>query len=118
VNLLADENVDRPIVERLRRDGHHVQYIVEMQTGVSDDEVLDEANSAHSILITADKDFADLIFLQNRIAEGILLIRLQGLSAERKAEVVASAILQHGPELSGAFTVVSRSSIRIRRKNT
>jgi predicted nuclease of predicted toxin-antitoxin system len=117
VNLLADENVDRPIVERLRREGHQVRYIVEIQKGVSDDEVLDAANSEHSILITADKDFGDLIFRQNRVAAGILLIRLEGLPAERKAEVVAGAIVEHGAELSGAFTVVSRGSIRIRRRS-
>ncbi len=30
MNLLADEDVDRPIVERLRREGYHVEYVAEM----------------------------------------------------------------------------------------
>jgi hypothetical protein len=27
VNLVADEGIDRPVVDRLRRDGHHVVYV-------------------------------------------------------------------------------------------
>ena len=30
MNLLADENVDQPIVQRLRQDGHDVLYIAEL----------------------------------------------------------------------------------------
>jgi hypothetical protein len=30
MNLLANEGVDRPIVERLRRDGHDVVYVAEL----------------------------------------------------------------------------------------
>ena len=31
MNLLADESVDRQIVERLQQDGHHVLYIAETE---------------------------------------------------------------------------------------
>ena len=37
--FLADESVDREIVERLRGDGHDVLYVVEMKPGITDDEV-------------------------------------------------------------------------------
>jgi len=30
VNILADESVDQPIVNRLREDGHTVLYVAEM----------------------------------------------------------------------------------------
>ncbi|MBN2560333.1 MAG: DUF5615 family PIN-like protein [Phycisphaerae bacterium] len=40
MNLLADESVDRQIVDRLRQDGHAVRYIAEMEPGISDDTVL------------------------------------------------------------------------------
>lgn len=30
MNLLADESVDKPIVERLRQDNHTVVYIAEL----------------------------------------------------------------------------------------
>ena len=38
MKLLADENVDRPIVARLRADGHSVIYILELAPDMSDPE--------------------------------------------------------------------------------
>lgn len=34
MNILADENVDQPIVERLRQDGHVVLSVAEMEPGL------------------------------------------------------------------------------------
>ncbi len=45
MNILADESVDQPIVNRLREDGHTVLYVAEMDPGISDEVVLHEANS-------------------------------------------------------------------------
>lgn len=59
MNFLADESVDRQIVERVRQDGHQVWYVAEMEPGVSDDVVLNLANQKTALLLTADKDFGD-----------------------------------------------------------
>ena len=37
MNFLADESVDRGIVERLRQEGHEVSYVAEMEPGLPDD---------------------------------------------------------------------------------
>ena len=50
MNFLADESVDASIVERLRSDGHDVAYVAEMSPGITDDEVLNSANSNESLL--------------------------------------------------------------------
>jgi predicted nuclease of predicted toxin-antitoxin system len=115
VNFLADESVDRQIVDRLRQDGHAVRYIAAMEPGISDDRVLGLANQEADVLLTADKDFGELVFRQGRFTCGILLVRLAGLSPMRKADVVASSVGQHGPELLGAFAVLAPRSFRIRR---
>jgi hypothetical protein len=39
MTLLADENVDRGIVERLRDDGHAVAWVAELSPGITDEEV-------------------------------------------------------------------------------
>ena len=62
MNLLADESIDLQIVDRLRQDGHLVHYIAEMEPGISDDVVLDLANQDTAVLLTADKDFGELVF--------------------------------------------------------
>ena len=46
----------------MRRDGYSVDYIAEMQPGVSDEVVLTLANEHDMVLITADKDFGELIY--------------------------------------------------------
>ena len=39
MNLLADESVDKAIVDRLRSDDHTVLYVAEMYPGIDDDAV-------------------------------------------------------------------------------
>jgi predicted nuclease of predicted toxin-antitoxin system len=115
VNLFADEDIDRQIVDRLRQEGHRMLYVAELEPGISDDVVLAQANQEADVLLTADKDFGELVFRQGRVTAGILLVRLAGLSPARKAEIVASAASQHGPELPGFFAVLRPGSFRIRR---
>lgn len=117
MNFLADESVDGQIVHRLRQDGHLLWYVAEMEPGISDDAVLDLANRQEALLLTADKDFGELVFRQHRLTPGVLLIRLAGLSPPRKAELVSSAINEHSTELSRAFAVITPGGIRIRRQN-
>ena len=92
-----------------------MRYIAEMEPGISDDRVLDLANQEADVLVTADKDFGELVFRQGWFTFGILLIRVAGLSSVRKADVVASSVNQHGAELPGAFAVLAPRSFRIRR---
>jgi predicted nuclease of predicted toxin-antitoxin system len=116
VNLVADEGVDRPVVERLRRDGHHVVYVAELSPSVVDEEVLRQANMGNAVLMTADKDFGDLVFRQGLAHSGVVLLRLAGLANATKAEIVAEVCRSRGAELIGAFSVVSSGQVRIRRR--
>ncbi len=70
MNLLADESIDRQIVDRIRQDGYDIKYIAEMEPGISDDNVLDISNQEERILLTADKDFRELIYRQKRYILG------------------------------------------------
>jgi predicted nuclease of predicted toxin-antitoxin system len=114
MNFLADENIDRQVVDHLRQAGHRVWYVTEMDPGISDDVVLDMANREGALLLTADKDFGELVFRQHRLSPGVLLIRLAGLSSSAKAGLVALAIEEHGAELWQAFSVITPGVIRIR----
>jgi predicted nuclease of predicted toxin-antitoxin system len=115
MNFLADESVDRQIVDRLRRDGHFVLYAVEMEPGISDDAVLNLANKESAVLLTSDKDFGEMVFRQGQSNQGVILVRVAGLSQKSKSEIVGSAIKEHASELAKAFTVITPKAIRIRR---
>ena len=114
MNLVADEGVDRQIVEQLRQDGHDVVYVAELAPSIGDDEVLRQANDRQATLLTADKDFGELVFRLNRVAAGVILVRLEGLLPETKATIVAQAIRNHEAELVHAFSVITPGMIRIR----
>lgn len=115
MNLLADESVEREVVNRLRADGHDVVYIAELSPSIPDDEVLDEANARAALLVTSDKDFGELVYRLGRLHGGVVLTRLAGLSTAAKAETVAAVFRDHAHELAGGFCVVAPGVIRIRR---
>jgi predicted nuclease of predicted toxin-antitoxin system len=114
MNLLADESVDRQIVERLRQDAHDVVYVAELEPGISDETVLQRANDRGALLLTEDKDFGELTFRQKLIHHGVVLIRLSGLSNQTKARLVADALNERGTTFVNAFSVISPGMIRIR----
>ena len=92
MKFLADENMDAPIVERLRQDGHEIWYVIEMSPGIDDDTVLDLANQEGAILQTADKDFGELVFRLQLPHKGVLLIKIG--EAQNKIPLVVDAIFK------------------------
>src|SRR5687767_1633306 len=114
MKFVADENIDLPIIARLRKDGHDVYAVIEMSAGILDEEVLKQANQQGVVLLTGDKDFGELVYRDRRYTCGIVLIRLSGLTMIGKIEIVADVINKHGSELENAFTVISQRNLRIR----
>ena len=115
MRFLADESVDRPIVDRLRRVGHDVAAIAEESPGLKDDAVLARAWLEGVVLITADKDFGELVYRRRRPHAGVLLLRLAGLGEDEKCDLVARAVAARGDDLPQAFSVLDGDALRIRR---
>ncbi len=97
--LVADEGVDKSIVDALRAIHHTVTYFAEAGAGSSDKEVLAAASDAQSLLLTCDKDFGELVYRQGLTNSGVVLIRLDGLSSESKGRIVSQAIKDHIAEM-------------------
>ena len=118
MNFVADEGVDKQIVERLRRDGHDILYVAEMEPSISDEAVLNRANEKSALLITGDKDFGEMVFHRNLVTTGgVILLRLSGLSPERKSEIVSKVIESRMAELPNTFSVISPGRVRIRQRS-
>lgn len=115
MNFLFDESVDAPLGERLKQDSHSVECIWDLSPGISDDEVITRANRQGAILVTCDRDFGELVFRMGRVHNGVILIRLAGLTPEKKADVVSAAVREHGDKMPGAFTVITPGIVRVRR---
>jgi predicted nuclease of predicted toxin-antitoxin system len=102
-------------VQRLRAEGHEVVYIAELSPSVPDEDVLREANERSAVLVTMDKDFGELVFRLGKLTTGILLVRVPEVTTEERATLVAGVVHEHGWELSGAFSVVTATKLRIRK---
>jgi predicted nuclease of predicted toxin-antitoxin system len=114
VKVVADESVDQQIVDGLRAHGHDVLYVAELDPGIDDEAVLLRSRESNAILLTADKDFGELVFRQRLVHAGVLLIRLGGLTPATKAKLVALAFEQHAAELNMGFAVLSKGALRLR----
>jgi predicted nuclease of predicted toxin-antitoxin system len=87
-----------------------------MELRISDDTVLNLANSENALLLTADKDFGELVFRLKRLSSGVVLIRLAGLSPIKKANIVVSFISKYPEQFIGFFSLITPTGIRIRKQ--
>lgn len=114
--FLADESVDFRIVRSLRDDDYEIQAIVELDPGLSDDDVLKMANDIEAILITEDKDFGELTFRLKKPNKGIILIRMSGVPIQDKIDKIKLVLQDYIDQLSDSFTIISENKIRIKHK--
>ena len=116
MRFVADECLDRAIVEALRAGGHEVLYVAESSHGLSDVEVLALANRERALLVTDDKGFGELVFRQGLSHSGVMLLRLAGLAPHAKAMIVCTVVTDHEAELGHSFTLVTPRTVRVRRR--
>lgn len=112
--FLADENFPGPVVQALRARGDDVAWVAEKMRAASDEAVLARAQADGRILVTFDKDFAELAFKAGLPAIcGVVLFRLTGSSpADDNARVLAA--LEERQDWAGHFAVVQGDRIRMR----
>ena len=95
MKLVADEGVDKPIVDALRTAGFDVLYILETNQGADDEFILNLANEQQRILLTQDKDFGELVFRLKNVHYGVVLIRLNGYIPLDKATIIVNVFQLH-----------------------
>ena len=111
---LADECVHAEIVRQLRAAGHDVLYAAESRRQAPDGDLADEALRTGRILITEDKDFGDLAFLELRQMPPTILLRFAPQRRALKSARLFEAIARHGTELQNGFTVIEEVQERRR----
>lgn len=116
MKLLADENVDGAVVERLRGEGYDVAYVADLDRGITDENVVTWARDAGRVLLTEDTDFGELVVHHGYESPGVVLARLGGLSLPRKGEEISRALRDHAEALAGnpaALVVVDPGRVRV-----
>lgn len=113
IKFIADVNIERPIVDFMQKKGYDVKWVPDYDCEISDEELLRLANEEKRILLTNDKDFGGLVYLQRRLSSGILLFRVKGQVSEEKVRLLEKVLERHGDRLSNHFTVIGTKKIRI-----
>jgi predicted nuclease of predicted toxin-antitoxin system len=112
LRFLADVNVERPIIDFLRASEYDVKWAADRQANMEDEELIRLANRERRILVTNDKDFGELTFLQQRVSEGIILVRVKGQATQQKIGLLRRLLNEHSDKLQKHFVVVSRTKFR------
>lgn len=115
--FLADESLEYSIVLWLRELDYDVISVAEDFPSVDDEKVLEKAVQENRIIITNDKDFGDLVFLNRLPNKGIILLRFRTEEVGTKIKFLKSFLENYSDKIINKFTVIDESKIRIRRSD-
>jgi len=112
IKFIADVNVEKAIVDYLSDNGYDVKWVPDFNCEIVDEDLLEIANKEKRILITNDKDFGELIFLQKKLSTGIILIRIKGQKADDKVRLIKKLLQTYSDKLSRHFVVLMKKKFR------
>jgi predicted nuclease of predicted toxin-antitoxin system len=80
--------------------------------GSNDERVLELATKEKRILLTNDKGFGEMVFMQKRVVAGIVLFRVRGQNVTEKIKLLENLLQGYADKLPGRFVVVTKKKIR------
>lgn len=117
MKILADQDIYRLTVEKLKQWGHDV--ITAKELGMhksSDEDLLKAGKKTRRLLITRDKDFGSLIFLKTQESVGVILLRMGPKTIDKVHNELHRLFQEQNEEiLKNSFCVVESKRYRIRR---
>ncbi|MBC2699315.1 MAG: DUF5615 family PIN-like protein [ANME-2 cluster archaeon] len=113
MRFLVDECTGLAVAQWLRLQNHDVVSVYDEIRGADDKEVIKKASEQNRILITNDKDFAELVFREKKQHKGVILLRLEDERAANKIAVLKHLLEKYEKSLPGDFIVVTETTVRI-----
>ncbi len=111
--FLANENVPTEAVDLCRQDGLDLAWVRELAAGADDDTVLAMALADGRVLVTFDKDFGEMAFLQGKKATcGVVLKRPRLRDPDYVAQFM-STVLRQSVTWEGHFSVAREGQMRV-----
>lgn len=117
LKFIADESLEYSIVLWLRELGYNVISIAENFPSFADEKVLEKATQEDRIIITNDKDFGDLVFVNQLPHKGVVLLRFRTEEVKTKIKFLKSFLQNYSDKITNKFSVIDESKIRIRRSD-
>lgn len=111
--MLADESCDDRIVQSLRSSHVDIISVREEHQGATDRDVIDLAIQDNRVLITEDRDFGRIVFVQDRTETGVILLRYPYDMHSHVTEQLKELMDQTAEEkFTESFVVVQPNKIR------
>jgi predicted nuclease of predicted toxin-antitoxin system len=110
--FLADVNIEKEVVDYLVGLGYDIKWIPDYDCEMHDEDLLRMANAEQRILITNDKDFGELIFLQRKLSTGVILMRVKGQRTRDKVNLMKKLLEKFGNKLLHHFVVATNNRFR------
>jgi predicted nuclease of predicted toxin-antitoxin system len=118
VQILADENIPRAVVQWLRDQGHDVLYAAEDRIQTADVDLLKEAESRGFVIVTEDLDFGELVYRKHLNSHGVILLRMGNSPVSVRLSRLQKAWATIERNLPHKFVVVTKNKLRVRALTT
>lgn len=112
IKFIADVNIEKPIIDFLSEKGYDVTWVADYNCTALDEDILMLANTQNRILLTNDKDFGELIFLQRKLSTGVILLRVKGQKTLDKITRVKKLLENYQDKIYNHFVVLTGDRIR------
>ena len=112
--IIADENIDHRIIQKLQDKKYYIISVFESFRGITDREVLKLAEKEQAIILTEDKDFGEWIYSHHIKSTGVILLRYQFSDSDKIITALCAILEKYSFKLYAKFTVISKNKIRIR----
>jgi len=114
IKFIADENIDRYLIEYLRSKNFNIFSIYEENPGISDFDILELATKSNSVIITEDKDFGEWIFAHKKKSLGVIFLRYNYKDVEIIAHSIEKVLLNLKNSIFNKFVVITIKKVRVR----
>jgi predicted nuclease of predicted toxin-antitoxin system len=112
MKFLADVNIEKPIVDEMRKMGYDITWVTEINYYLEDIEIFKLAKNENRILLTNDKDFGEIVFRQRLTPAGIILFRIKGQDVREKVKSLKKLLTFYKDKIARHFVVVTKEKIR------
>ncbi|MEO6281873.1 MAG: DUF5615 family PIN-like protein [Dyadobacter sp.] len=112
--ILADENIDRRLINGIRLAGFEVHSIYESSRGSSDESIIDISRNPPRIILTEDKDFGEWVYAHHITDISVLFLRYHFKDTDAILKILLKLLSERKNDLFGHFTTVTIHKIRPR----
>lgn len=116
MKFLVDECTGSAVASWLRVQNHEVFSVYEEARGLGDDGIIQKALEEEMILITNDKDFGEKVYRDNRLHNGIILLRLEDERSASKIRILSRLLDTYADKIPNSFLVVTEHRVRFARR--